>query len=95
MIRHPATPAETDEAMITALLAVGGGVGRGVGEREEEREGGGGQEEGGGHRGGERLCEGDGEGRGRGRLGEGDGEGEGLQMSEEILSTGSTGTWRS
>ena len=47
--------------------------------------------EGGGRGGGERLGEGDREGRGRGRLSEGDGEGEGLQLSEEILSSGSTG----
>ena len=44
---------------------------------------------------GERLGKGDREGRGRGRLGEGNGEGEeegeGLQLSEEILSSGSTG----
>ena len=74
-MRHPATTPDTDAAMATTLIDAGEG---GLGE---------GSGEGGG--------EGSGEGRrvpvreGGGQLGEGDGEG--LQLSEEILSTGSTG----
>ena len=92
VMRHPATPAETDAAMMTTLL--GGRVEGGRGGRGEEERGGG---EGGG---GATLLEdwvsedekGDALGEGGRNKVEGEGEGRrGLQFSEGILSSGSTG----
>ena len=80
VMRHPATPAETDEAMTTTLL--GGRLG---GRRGGWREG-----EGGGGEGRE-VGRGDALGEGVRNKIEGE-EGErGLQFSEGILSSGSTG----
>ena len=82
VMSNTATPAETDEAMTTTLLDVGG-----EGGGEEEGGEGEGEGEGGGGEGGE-----GGEGEGKDELeGEGRGDDRVLQFSEEILSSGSTG----
>ena len=93
VMRHPATPAETDEAMMTTLFV--GRVEGGRGGRGEEERGGG---EGGGGATLTTLLEDwvskdeRGDALGEGGINKGEGEGRrGLHFSEGTLSSGSTG----